>query len=298
MMPPLVWARRMKESESLFLQCRGLRYHVRSWGNPLAPKVFMLHGWMDVSASFQFVVDEMRFDWHVLAPDWRGFGLTDWSQADSYWYPDYLADLDALISALQPDKPINLVGHSMGGNIACLYAGIRPERIARLVNLEGLGMSDSNPADAPKKYAHWLDELNRPQRLRSYASYDDLAQRLQDSNQRLSSGRGQFLARHWGMTSKDGSIALRGDPVHKRVNPVLYRGAEVAACLRQISAPVLWVEGELTEMFKKFRLSREEIDARRREIPNCIATTINGAGHMMHHDQPEIVAQVIDDFLH
>jgi pimeloyl-ACP methyl ester carboxylesterase len=258
----------------------------------------MLHGWMDVSASFQFVVDELSFDWNVLAPDWRGFGLTDWSSADCYWYPDYLADLDGLISMLQPDdKPINLVGHSMGGNIACLYAGVRPARVARLVNLEGLGMRDSNPDDAPKKYAQWLDELIRPQRLRTYESYDDLANRLRDSNERLLPERAHFLACHWGMPTENGEIALRGDPVHKRVNPVLYRGAEVAACLRQITAPVLWVEGELTDMYSKFRLSREEIDARMGEIPDCINKTIKGAGHMMHHDKPEIVARAIDDFL-
>ena len=287
----------MKESKSVFLPARGLRYHVRTWGNPEAPKIFMLHGWMDVSASFQFVVDELRSDWHVLAPDWRGFGLTDWSAADCYWYPDYLADLDVLIASLHPDGPINLVGHSMGGNIACVYAGVRPGRVARLINLEGLGMRDSDALEAPKRYAQWLDDLNKPQRLRTYKSYDDLSLRLRESNPRLDPERARFLAQHWGMPAADGSIALRGDPVHKRVNPVLYRGAEVAACLRQIAAPVLWVEGELTDMFAKFRLSREEIDARRREIPSCVAKTVAGAGHMMHHDRPEAIAAMIDDFL-
>lgn len=287
----------MIESESVFLSVRGLRYHVRTWGNPEAPKIFMLHGWMDVSASFQFVVDNLRSEWQVLAPDWRGFGLTDWSAADCYWHPDYLADLDALIASLHPDKPINLVGHSMGGNIACMYAGVRPGRVARLVNLEGLGMRDSSAAEAPKKYSQWLDDLNKPKRLRSYESYDELSLRLRESNPRLDPERARFLAHHWGRPAEGGGIALRGDPVHKRVNPVLYRGAEVAACLRQISAPVLWVEGELTDMFAKFRLSREEIDARRREISSCLAKTVAGAGHMMHHDKPEAIAALIDDFL-
>lgn len=287
----------MKESESLFLKIRGLRYHVRAWGDPGAPAILMLHGWMDVSASFQFVVDQLSDGWRVLAPDWRGFGLTDWASADCYWYPDYLADLDALISTLHADRPVNLVGHSMGGNIACLYAGIRPARIARFVNLEGLGMRDANPDDAPRKYAQWLDELDKPQRLRSYDSYDDLARRLRDKNERLTPERAQFLARHWGAPADDGSIALRGDPLHKKVNPVLYRGAEVAACLRQITAPVLWVEGELTDMFSRFRLSREETDARRAEIPDCTSRMVAGAGHMLHHDQPEAVAALIDGFL-
>ncbi len=287
----------MKASESQYLSVRGLRYHVRSWGNPGAPKLLMLHGWMDVSASFQFVVDELKSDWHVLAPDWRGFGLTDWTSANSYWSPDYLADLDVLLDSLYPGEPANIVAHSMGGNIACLYAGIRPARVARLVNLEGLGMRDSRPEDAPKKYAQWLDELGREQRLRTYASFDDLAIRLRESNERLTPERARFLATHWGTPTDDGSIALRGDPLHKRVNPVLYRGSEVAACLRQISAPVLWVEGELTDMYGKFRLTREDLDARRNEIPDCVSKTVPGAGHMMHQDNPEAVAAMIEEFL-
>ncbi|MEO7760887.1 MAG: alpha/beta fold hydrolase, partial [Casimicrobiaceae bacterium] len=85
----------MRPSQSQFLEVRGLRYHIRSWGDPAAPKLFMLHGWMDVSASFQFLVDALQKDWHVLAPDWRGYGLTEWPQ-DGYWFQDYVGDLDAL----------------------------------------------------------------------------------------------------------------------------------------------------------------------------------------------------------
>ena len=114
----------MKPSTSLFIDIRGLRYHIRSWGDNDAPKLFMLHGWMDVSASFQFTVDALKGDWHVLAPDWRGFGLTDWAPAD-YWFPDYVADLDVLLNLLSHDEPATIVGHSMGGNIAGLYAGAR-----------------------------------------------------------------------------------------------------------------------------------------------------------------------------
>src|SRR5690606_37160511 len=84
-------------SESLFFDIRGLRYHVRRWGRPDAPALLMLHGWMDASASFQFLVDALEGDWQVYAPDWRGFGETAWSDAPSYWFPDYLADLDRLL---------------------------------------------------------------------------------------------------------------------------------------------------------------------------------------------------------
>src|SRR5206468_1119167 len=90
----------MRRTISAFTNICGLRYQVRTWGDARAPKLFMLHGWMDVSASFQFVVDELRHDWHVIAPDWRGFGLSEWTRA-GYWFPDYIADLDLLLEHFQ-----------------------------------------------------------------------------------------------------------------------------------------------------------------------------------------------------
>ena len=119
----------MKASRSEFLTIRGLRYHVRHWGSADAPKLFLLHGWMDVSASFQFMVDCMEKDWHVIAPDWRGFGLTERSGADTYWFADYIGDLEAIVDHYSPDEAIRLVGHSMGANVSTSYAGVRPQRI-------------------------------------------------------------------------------------------------------------------------------------------------------------------------
>src|ERR1041384_2171790 len=138
----------MKQSESHFHDIRGLRYHVRTWGSAPAPVLFLLHGWMDVSASFQFLVDSLQREWHVVAPDWRGFGLSGWS-ADGYWFPEYYPDLEALLEIYQGGNPALVVGHSMGGVVSGIYAGIRPERIARLAILEGLGLKRLPPTEAP-----------------------------------------------------------------------------------------------------------------------------------------------------
>ena len=102
----------MKQAASEFHLIRDLRYHVRCWGPQSAPKMFLLHGWMDMSASFQFLVDCFSREWHIIAPDWRGFGLTEWAR-DGYWFPDYYADLDALLDIYQPESPVRLVGHSV-----------------------------------------------------------------------------------------------------------------------------------------------------------------------------------------
>jgi pimeloyl-ACP methyl ester carboxylesterase len=290
----------MIPSRSEFLSIRGLRTHVRHWGREGAPKTFMQHGWMDVAASFQFVVDCLRQDWHVIAFDWRGFGLSERAHADTYWFPDYLADLEAVLDHYAPGESVNLLGHSMGGNIASLYAGIRPARIARLINLEGFGLPATRPSQAPGRYAKWLDELRARPEMRGYASLEEVAGRLQKTNPRLSSERAAFLAGHWAARDADGQWRILGDPAHKMTGPLLYHADEVLACWTQITAPVLWVEAEDTEMWRWMgpkEQARAEIDRRREHLAKVTARMMPGAGHMLHHDQPELLAGMIEAFL-
>lgn len=285
----------MKTSESQFLQVRELRYHVRRWARPGAPKMVLLHGWMDVSASFQFVVDALQGEWDVYAPDWRGYGLTEWGKGDCYWFADYIADLDFLLQSIS-DAPVNLVGHSLGGNVAAMYAGARPERVARLVNLEGFGLRATRPEEAPERYGRWIDELRSPPKLRPYASFDDLADRLQSGNRRLSKEKADFLARHWGQ-EKDGRVMLRADPAHKIVNATLYRYEEALACWRRVTAPVLWVDGKQSETLKRLGLDATQHAERRAAFRDLRFVEIENAGHMLHHDQPEALAGAIEAFL-
>ena len=288
----------MKPSESLFVPVRGLRYHCRVWGDAGAPALFMLHGWMDVSASFQFLVDAMRGEWRVIAPDWRGFGLTEWTKGGSYWFPDYFADLDALLDRFSRNIPATLIGHSMGGNVAGMYAGVRPERVARLVSLEGFGLADAGPEKAPERFARWLKELSEDAPgFRDYDSFDALAERLRGNNPRLSQERALFLAKHWGLAKAEGRVALASDPAHKLVNPVLYRVEEAAACWDKVAAPVLWVVGAETEIPKRLKLSGADLASRKARFRRLTERVIPDAGHMLHHDQPERLADVIEEFL-
>lgn len=287
----------MRASESHFFEIRGLRYHVRRWPAPGAPKIVLLHGWMDVSASFQFLVDAFNARWDVYAPDWRGYGLTAWGRSDCYWFPDYIADLDFLLRALAEDAGVHLIGHSLGGNVACMYAGVRPERVAKLVNLEGFGLATTKPEDAPRRYARWLRELQERPGFRPYASFAELAGRLRRENPRLTPERADFLARHWGRQGEDGAVVLRGDPAHKIVNPVLYRYEEVRACWRQVKAPVLWIDGADSKAFARLGLDAAEYAERRAQFPRLRHATVANAGHMLHHDAPEEVARLIEGFL-
>ena len=280
-------------SRSSFVDVRGLRLHVREWGEAAHPKLFLLHGWMDASASFQFVVEALRREWHVIAPDWRGFGLSAWSGADSYWIPDYLGDLDFLLRHYQADGPLRLVGHSMGGNMACMYAGIRPERVGWLVNLEGLGLRSGKAEEAPQRYADWLDQLQRPPAFRLYADFAELAERIQRDNPALSDQRALFLAEHWGHVEGEG-VTLRSDPAHKRTNPIPYRIEEMKACWARIRAEVLWIEGTRSSI--RERLGLEGVQDRRDCFPQARIHLLD-AGHMLHLDQPEALAHLIEEFM-
>ena len=294
-----------RPSLSRFLTVRGLRYHVLQWGDeslvrPDRPPLVMVHGWMDVAASFQFVVDAFAADRLVLAPDWRGFGLTETQPGtDTYWYPDYLGDLEALLDQLAPGRAVDLAGHSMGGNVVMLYAGVRPQRIRKLVNLEGFGMPQTQPHQAPKRYARWLDELKEPARLRDYVNLDEVAERLRKTNPLLPAQRAAWLAGHWSRRRDDGRWEILGDPAHKRINPALYQKAEVLECWKRIEAPVMWVEGDRTDMTKWWgnRYPREDFESRLAVIASLERHVLSPAGHMLHHDQPERLAAHIESFL-
>ena len=287
----------MKPDTSVFVDVRGLRYHCRCWGAADRPKLFMLHGWMDVSASFQFLVDALTGEWQVIAPDWRGYGLSAWGPADCYWFPDYMGDLDRLLAHFEPDRPATLIGHSMGGNIASMYAGVRPERVARLVNLEGFGMSRTESGKAPARYAKWLDQLADKPGFRDYADFADLAARMRTGNPRLSETRALYLAERWGRLNAAGRVELRSDPAHKLINPVSYQLDEAMACWRNIAAPVLWIDGAESKTMERMRINAGDHEARKACFRNLSTHTIADAGHMLHHDQPERLAQLIEAFL-
>ena len=290
----------MKPSHSEFIKVRGLNCHVRHWGNPDAPLLFMMHGWMDVSASFQFVVDCLQQEWHVVAADWRGFGRSDNSGADAYWFMDYVGDLDAILHHYSPTEPVALLGHSMGANAVTLYAGVRPQRVRRLINLEGFGMPVTSPEQAPGRYEKWLDELRLPTQLRGYPTQAAVASRLQKTNPRLTDARAAFLSGHWAAPDDAGVWQILGDAAHKLSSPVLYRVEEVLACWQRIEAPVLWVEAAQTDVWRWMgpkESARLEIDRRMACIRDIQTAMIEDAGHMLHHDQPEVLARLVEDFL-
>ncbi len=303
-----------RTSRSEFVPIRNLNYHVWTWGEP-SPGVatlVLVHGWMDVAASYQFVVDAFSNAFmqgrHVIAPDWRGYGLTKGAPVDNYWFPDYMADLDFLLDHYAPDMQVDLVGHSMGGNVAMHYAGVRPQRIRRLVNLEGFGGPASSPDQAPARYATWMDELKKLQRgelaLHAYDSAAGVARRLSRTNPRLARDKAgldkaNWLATQWARENTSGQWEIQGDAAHKIVNAQLSRVDETLELYKCIGMPLLAVEASdsaLASWWKgKFTLT--QYHERLQTVRDCRIAVVQDAGHMLHHDQPEQVARLLEDFL-
>ena len=300
----------LRPARALSLPVRDLHVHVHAWGTDAAhasaPPVLLLHGWMDVGASFQFLVDALDAGFlaprAVLAPDWRGFGGTA-VQADHFTFVDYLADLDTLIDRLAGAQPVDLVGHSMGGNIAMLYAGVRPQRVRRLVNLEGFGLPATTPTQAPGRYALWLDQLKAQARgegaLRPYPSLDAVAARLMKNNPRLPAPQARWLAGQWAERRTDGQWHLRAHPAHKVSSAQLYRADEAQAVHRAIRAPVLFIDAADDTLPALFgpHLGRAELNQRLAAVPHLTHQRLPDCGHMLHHDQPQALARLVEGFL-
>jgi pimeloyl-ACP methyl ester carboxylesterase len=300
----------IRPSHSEFVRVRNLSYHVRVWGEPSSeqPPLVMLHGWMDVAASWQFVVDALAGERWVIAPDWRGFGLTGGGTVDNYWMPDYLADLDWLLDHYAGERTtVDLVGHSMGGNLAMQYGGVRPQRVRRLVNLEGFGMPPLQPGDAPGRYGKWIDELKRLHRgemaLATYAAPEGVARRLMKTNPRLTQDKADWLAGHWSAARRQPDESERweilGDPAHKIINAHLFRVDEALALYAGIAAPVLAVvaSDDSLERWWKGRYTLADFQQRLKSVRDVRLARVDDAGHMLHHDQPAQVASLIETFL-
>ncbi len=289
----------MKPSRSEFLNLRDMHFHIRHWGNPGDPKLFLLHGWMDSSITFQFMVDAFRHDWHVIALDWRGFGHSSYS-LNGYWYPDYLADLEAILNHYSPNFPVRLLGHSMGGNIACLYAGIRPNRVKQLISLEGYGIMRMTSDQATDRYRRWLDSIQQINEPRVYSDLEKVIERVKRNNPRLTDDRAAFIASNWAKRNPNGTWQILADPLHRRVNPIMMRMDEVLETWKLITAPTLMVDSEFSLLGMRmgdYAKAREEIRRRATVIPNVKVATVKRAGHMVQHDQPEIIAELIEKFL-
>jgi len=287
-----------REARHETLSLRGLEIHLRRWGpppTPARPPLYCLHGWMDNGDTFQFLADEFAAERTLVALDWRGFGHSAWASGE-YAFSDYVADLDALLQLYSPQAPAMLLGHSMGGNVACLYAGARPERVRCVISLEGFGLAGTSPSQAPQRLRQWLEELRATPAFNTYLSFEQLATAIGRRHPRIEAARAHYLASIWAQRSEDGQVQLLGDPRHKRVFPTLYRREESEAIWREIRAPLLAIAGRKSTYLQQGD-GDEVLEAFRRCVPASTLQWVEDAGHLLHLEQPAAVARLVESFL-
>ena len=228
---------------------------------------------------------------------WLGGTLTNFATIRNRLH--YLADLEGILDHYS-ESAATLVGHSMGGHIASLYAGVRPSRVRRVVSLEGFGLPRVDASIAPDRLGQWLDEISKGVRETLYDSSERLARMLQHRNPRLTDERAAFIAKSWTSPVSEGGVMLRFDPWHRLVNPVLYRREEAEACWRRIVAPTLVLLAGESEYRKRLGThdGSEELERFKTCFAHLEVHDFPALGHMMHHADPVGVAAVLSDWLH
>jgi pimeloyl-ACP methyl ester carboxylesterase len=265
------------------LDTREGRIALTRWGSSSESPCLLLHGWMDCAAGWQLLVDALPEHWSFIGIDWRGHGGSAW-RTERYWFADRLAELDAVLDALAPAAPWHVIAHSLGGMVASLYAAIRPERCAWLVNIEGFGMPEIEPEDFPAHLAGWLEQLRSPAVPRHYASVAELARMLQRRNPALPASHALYLAQVW-TRPQAGGFEMIADPRLQLSSPVRYTRAQVESSWARIRAPVQLLYGSDSELLHKAGPTVLERFAQ--AIPRADIQCVSPAGHLLHHEQPQ-----------
>lgn len=277
----------------------GLPIHCLEWGTPAGEPLLLVHGFLDQAHSWKPLVEflQQRLDrslW-IVAPDCRGHGDSGWIGSGGYYhFPDYVLDLDCVVRALGVSR-LNLVGHSMGGTISFLYAGTFPDRVSRLVLIEGIGPIGMNFSDAPMRMQKWISELHERGRdhFHEYTGIEAGARQLQRTNSRLDDKLAVELARA-GMKQTDrGKWVWKFDPLHRTTAPQPFYSFQAIEFLRRIDCPVLIVEGKESQ-----QAQRPDKQARVHALRDKRFVQVDNAGHMVHHDNPQALAALLADFLY
>jgi pimeloyl-ACP methyl ester carboxylesterase len=275
----------------------GLTYNVLEWDGPSEPNdltFVLVHGFADLAYSCWFEVAERLAErGHVIAPDLRGHGDSDWISGGGYYYfMDYVADLDDVIAQLARPRAI-LVGHSMGGTVCGYYAGTRPERIEALALLEGIGPMDRAEHDGPARTAGWIDGWRMARGAqRPMRSLDEAVRRLRAHDARLDPTLAERLAEA-GTRPVEGGVVWKHDPLHRTFGPYAFRLDVAIKYWQRIACPVLIADGADSEM----NLPAEERARRRSHFANHRHVVVADAGHAIPRHQPARVAELILDLV-
>jgi len=282
----------MHESEKT-LCVTGLRHHVLEWPSVSeSPPLVLVHGWMDSAASFRELAGRLASRGRrVIVPDLRGYGDTEHiPEHSTYYFADFVRDLHEVLAELAVDR-LDLVGHSMGGSVCTFFAGAFPERVRRLVNIEGLGPDVPDPAEGLVRTRAWITNARTPRRPPRGMPMDDVVLALVRNHPQLPREVLERVAPTFVRAGDDGLYRWKADPRHRQLGPIPFNRENLLTHLRAITAPKLFVDGGPTGWHPKDEAERLAALAPARRV------TIAGGGHMLHWTRPDDLAEAIDGFL-
>jgi len=280
----------MQAHEEMLI-ANGLRHHVIRWGK--GRPVVLCHGFLDFAWSWQPLAELLaERGFQAIAFDWRGHGESEWVGAGGYYhFPDYVRDLEEIIRNTCEQRPL-LVGHSMGGTAAALFAGARSSRLRGLVLAEGLGPPDNQAEVSRDRLVAWLDGLDRLEaaKPRRITDLEEALKRMRVQNPRIPDELGRFLATHATCAHPDGEgLQWRFDPKHRTTAPIPFRLDAFQSILKAIDVPTLVIAAS-----EGYRVPEE--DKRIASIPESDFLEIPEASHMIHWEQPLDFADAITEF--
>jgi pimeloyl-ACP methyl ester carboxylesterase len=272
---------------------QGLRLHYTDWGNGSAPPLILVHGGLDQSRSWDAMARALRARFHVIAPDLRGHGDSDWATGSSYSLSDHVYDLTCLIKSAGLEQ-VAIVSHSMGGMVSLTYAGAFPEKVSRLAVLDGVTNFPARkvkPIDV--RIAEWVGDLDKTaqRKIHRYPSVADGAERILARNARLTREQAMHLATHALKRDADGEYSWKFDPYLRARAPYRLSLEDNIALWSRIQCPTLLVAG--SESF----LPDPGTAGVLTHFRQAELVKIEGAGHWLQHDKTEEVIGVLKPFL-
>ncbi len=274
-----------------------LRLHYVDWGNEGAPPLLLVHGGRDHCRNWDWVAQSLRDRYHIIAPDLRGHGDSQWMIGGAYNQIDYVYDIAQLISQKKID-PVTIIAHSMGASVSLTYTGLFPDTVKKLVAIEGMGPPPEvvrERLDQPihKRLHDWVADLRKlsGRMPRRYASVEDAYERMQTENPHLTEAQARHLTIHGSNQNEDGTFSWKFDNYMRALSPIGLDFERQAELWSRITCPTLLVRG--TESWA----SDPNEDGRARHFHNATVANVENAGHWVHHDQLKVFLGLVDDFL-
>ncbi len=280
---------------SHFFYSQRLKLHYVDWGNEDKPLAILVHGGRDHARSWDFIALELRKHFHLVAPDLRGHGDSDWAIGGAYSITEHVLDLGQLIAALAPKAPVTLIGHSLGAGIVLQRAGVFPEAVKSVVAIEGLGPPGAMLRETPahERMQIWVTDMMAlaQRKPREYQTIEKAMERMREANPHLSVELARHLTIYGMRRNENGTFSWKYDNYTRATSPYLFNLKDAMEIWSRIRCPVLLIRGDASWA------GDWERDGRLNAFHTSELRTISNAGHWVHHDQPEAFLAAVREYL-